>query len=308
MQAVAVRDAEVQIVTDLYIGGRRVTGAGPEAVPIHNPFDNREICRIAPASADQVDAAVEAADRAFRAPDWKRLTGRERGALLYRLAALLRRDLAAFATLKSIEYGHTHPRDAHGGRDVGDTSGIFCGPRRQHRGQLPRSGRPLQLHAPRALRRHRPDRALEYASEAHGARVLRAAVACGNTMVVETVDRGAAEHPAICRNRWRKQDFRRARSISLTGSGRTVGKRIVEHPKVRKIIFTGGTEGGREILSQAVQTITPAVLELGGKGPIIVGEPIDWKECHRRRLTQAFARKAEVCFAGTQPVPAGEAA
>jgi acyl-CoA reductase-like NAD-dependent aldehyde dehydrogenase len=75
---------------------------------------------------------------------------------------------------------------------------------------------------------------------------------------------------------------------------------------VRKIIFTGGTEGGREILAQCVQSIKPAVLELGGKGPIIVSDPIDWDEAVDGVLTQAFARKAEVCFAGTRLfLPAG---
>ena len=105
MEAVAIDDAKVRILTDLYIGGRPVAGAGGDAVPIHNPFDNREICRIAPASAGQVDAAVEAAHKAFRAPEWKRLTGRERGALLHRLASLLRRDLEAFARLESMDTG-----------------------------------------------------------------------------------------------------------------------------------------------------------------------------------------------------------
>ncbi|MGB8210038.1 MAG: aldehyde dehydrogenase family protein, partial [Mycobacterium sp.] len=63
---------------------------------------------------------------------------------------------------------------------------------------------------------------------------------------------------------------------------------------------TGGTEGGHEILQQAVRTVTPAVLELGGKGPIIVCEDVDWNEAIDGVLTQAFARKAEVCFAGTR--------
>jgi acyl-CoA reductase-like NAD-dependent aldehyde dehydrogenase len=49
-----------------------------------------------------------------------------------------------------------------------------------------------------------------------------------------------------------------------------------------------------------VQSIKPAVLELGGKGPIIVCEDIDWDEAIDGVLTQAFARKAEVCFAGTR--------
>src|SRR5262249_41113796 len=59
-------------------------------------------------------------------------------------------------------------------------------------------------------------------------------------------------------------------------------------------------EGGHEILQQCVRNVTPAVLELGGKGPIIVCEDVDWEEAVDGVLTQAFARKAEVCFAGTR--------
>src|SRR5262245_41420849 len=104
MDVAADRNGEVSIVTDHYIAGRLQTGTGA-GIAVHNPFDNSELCRLAPAGADQVDAAIDAAHRAFKAPAWQRLTGRERGALLNRLAGLLRRDLEAFATLESLNTG-----------------------------------------------------------------------------------------------------------------------------------------------------------------------------------------------------------
>jgi acyl-CoA reductase-like NAD-dependent aldehyde dehydrogenase len=137
------------------------------------------------------------------------------------------------------------------------------------------------------------------------ARGFAAAVACGNTMVVKP----SVVAPLSVLRFAKTVDeagFPPGSVNIVTGSGRTVGKAIVEHPQVRKIIFTGGTEGGHEILQQAVRTVTPAVLELGGKGPIIVCEDVDWNEAIDGVLTQAFARKAEVCFAGTRLfVPAG---
>ena len=57
------------------------------------------------ASAAQVNQAVEAAYAAFRRPDWRKLTGRERGKLLLQLAQLLRRDLESFATLETLDTG-----------------------------------------------------------------------------------------------------------------------------------------------------------------------------------------------------------
>jgi acyl-CoA reductase-like NAD-dependent aldehyde dehydrogenase len=130
------------------------------------------------------------------------------------------------------------------------------------------------------------------------ARGFAPAIACGNAMVVKP---SVVAPLSVLRfaKTVHEAGFPPGIVNIITGSGRTVGKAIVEHPQVRKIIFTGGTEGGHEILQQAVATVTPAVLEPGGKGSIIVCEDVDWDEVIDGVLTQAFARKAEVCFAGT---------
>src|SRR5215210_2057423 len=88
MEAVALKDVKARLVTDLYIAGKWVRGASSRAASVTNPFDNSEICTVFPASEEQVDEAIEAADRAFRHSSWKRLTGRDRGLLLHRLAEL----------------------------------------------------------------------------------------------------------------------------------------------------------------------------------------------------------------------------
>jgi (Z)-2-((N-methylformamido)methylene)-5-hydroxybutyrolactone dehydrogenase len=298
MEVVAIHDAKTRIVTDLYIAGRTASGAGGEPIAIHNPFDNREICRIAPASTAQVNEAVEAAYKAFKAPSWKGLTGRERGVLLNRLAALLRRDLEAFATLESMDTGipiretrmevttsaiHLEYFAGLAGNIEGgyqDLGSRFNYTRREPFGVV---GQIVPWNTPLKLM----------------ARGFSAAVACGNTMVVKP---SIVAPLSILRfaEIIEEAGFPPGTVSILTGTGRTVGRAIVEHPLVRKIIFTGGTEGGREILAQSVKGIKPAVLELGGKGPIIVADPIDWDETLDGVLTQAFARKAEVCFAGTR--------
>jgi acyl-CoA reductase-like NAD-dependent aldehyde dehydrogenase len=298
MKAVAIRDAKVRIVTDLLIGGRPVAGKGGAPVAIHNPFDNGELCRIVPASAAQVDAAVEAAWQAFRAPAWKELSGRERGALLNRLAALLRRDVEAFAMLESLDTGipiretrmevttsaiHMEYFAGLAGSIEGsyqDLGARFNYTRREPYGVI---GQIVPWNTPLKLM----------------ARGFSAAIACGNTIVIKPSIVAPLSVLAFARI-VQEAGFPQGTVNIVTGPGRTVGRRLVEHAKVRKIIFTGGTEGGREILQQAAPAIKPAVLELGGKGPVIVCEPVNWHETVDGVLTQAFARKAEVCFAGTR--------
>ena len=298
MEAATIDEAKVRIVSDPYIGGRRVAGAGGKAIAVHNPFDNSEICSVAPASVDQVHAAVEAAYEAFRAPSWKKLMGRERGVLLNRLAALLRRDLEAFAVLESMDTGipirETRMEVATSAMHLEYFAGLaasiegtyqdlgsrFNYTRREPFGVI---GQIVPWNTPLKLM----------------ARGFAAAVACGNTMVIKP---SIVAPLSILRfgDSVEEAGFPPGAVNIVTGPGRTVGRHLVEHAKVRKIIFTGGTEGGQEILQQSVQTIKPAVLELGGKGPIIVCEGIDWDEAVDGVLTQAFARKAEVCFAGTR--------
>src|ERR1700758_1178909 len=298
MKIAPLSEIKQLVTTELYINGQFQPGSGANAIAVANPFDNEEICRVVPASEAQVQNAIEAAAAAFKSPAWQSLTGRDRGTLLYRLAELLRRDLEIFATLEAVDTGipirETRMEVATSAQHLeyyagfaGKIEGVYqdLGPRFNYVrrepfgvvGQIVPWNTPLKLMA----------------------RGFAAAVACGNTMVVkpsmvapltnlrfgELVDE--AGFPAGTVN-------------IITGAGRSVGKLVVEHPKVRKIIFTGGTEGGREILHQAAHSVTPAVLELGGKGPIIVCDNIDWDEAIDGVLTQAFARKAEVCFAGTR--------
>src|SRR5579871_5429808 len=105
MNAPALKDAKTDHSTKMLVNGTFVDGDSGTFVPVLNPFDNSEICRVESASPDQVTQALEAAHRAFRAPSWQSLSGRERGALLYRLAEILRRDIEIFATLESMDTG-----------------------------------------------------------------------------------------------------------------------------------------------------------------------------------------------------------
>lgn len=298
MEAIAIQDAEAHVVTSLFISGKWVAGHGGDPVAILNPFNNGEICRIAPASEAQVNEAAEAAYKAFKGPAWANLTGRDRGALLHRLAALLRRDLEVFAALETLDTGipiretrmevttsaiHLEYFAGLAGNIEGsyqDLGTRFNYTRREPFGVI---GQIVPWNTPLKLM----------------ARGFSAAIACGNTMVVKP---SIVAPLSILRfaEIVEEAGFPPGTVNIITGSGRTVGRQIVEHPRVRKIIFTGGTEGGREILQQAAPAIKPAVLELGGKGPIIVCDAIDWEEAIDGVLTQAFARKAEVCFAGTR--------
>src|SRR6202020_3632207 len=105
MKIMPLSEIKQLLTTELYISGRFEPGSGTNAISVTNPFDNAEICRVAPASQAQVQNAIEAAATSFTSSAWQSLTGRDRGTLLYRLAQLLRRDLEIFATLEAVDTG-----------------------------------------------------------------------------------------------------------------------------------------------------------------------------------------------------------
>jgi acyl-CoA reductase-like NAD-dependent aldehyde dehydrogenase len=294
----AINVEKTNYSTKMLINDKFVDGDSGSFVSVLNPFDNSEICRFESASPDQVAEAVEAAHRAFHAPPWQELSGRGRGTLLYRLAEILRRDADIFATLESMDTGipiretrmevstsalHMEYFAGFAGKIEGvyqDLGKRFNMVRREPFGVI---GQIVPWNTPLKLM----------------ARGFAAAVACGNTIVIKpsvVAPLSVLRFASIVS----EAGFPAGTVNVVAGPGRTVGKLIVEHPKLRKIIFTGGTEGGYEILQQCARNVTPAVLELGGKGPIIVCEDVDWNEAIDGVLTQAFARKAEVCFAGTR--------
>jgi betaine-aldehyde dehydrogenase len=83
----------------------------------------------------------------------------------------------------------------------------------------------------------------------------------------------------------------------VVGPGSTCGQRLVEHPDVAKIAFTGSTEVGRSIAAGAAATITRVTLELGGKSPNIVFAAADLEAAAAAAPGAAFGNAGQDCCA-----------
>jgi acyl-CoA reductase-like NAD-dependent aldehyde dehydrogenase len=83
----------------------------------------------------------------------------------------------------------------------------------------------------------------------------------------------------------------------VVGPGSTCGRRLVEHPDVAKIAFTGSTEVGRSIAAGAAQTIKRVTLELGGKSPNIVFADADVAAAAQAAPLSMFGNAGQDCCA-----------
>src|SRR5437764_7380394 len=83
----------------------------------------------------------------------------------------------------------------------------------------------------------------------------------------------------------------------VVGPGSVVGQRLVEHPDVAKIAFTGSTEVGRSIAAGAAQTIKRVTLELGGKSPNVVFADADLEAAAAAAPSAVFGNAGQDCCA-----------
>src|SRR5260370_3246610 len=83
----------------------------------------------------------------------------------------------------------------------------------------------------------------------------------------------------------------------LPGRGRVVGQRLVDHPAVRKIVFTGSTEVGRQIMAGCAAQVKRLTLELGGKSANIVFADSDLERAAATAPYAVFDNAGQDCCA-----------
>src|SRR5687768_1851669 len=86
----------------------------------------------------------------------------------------------------------------------------------------------------------------------------------------------------------------------ITGNGHTAGDRMVKHPDVDKVAFTGSTEIGKLINKTATDTLKRVTLELGGKSPVVVLPDVDIEATAGGAAGAIFFNAGQVCVAGSR--------
>ncbi|RMG86020.1 MAG: aldehyde dehydrogenase family protein, partial [Bacteroidetes bacterium] len=84
------------------------------------------------------------------------------------------------------------------------------------------------------------------------------------------------------------------------GLGQKAGQPIIEHPKVKAISFTGGTQTGRKIASIAAPMFKKLSLELGGKNPNIIFDDCDFDQMMMDTLRSSFSNNGQICLCGSR--------
>jgi aldehyde dehydrogenase (NAD+) len=271
-----------------FIGGKFV--AGNKHFPTINPATEEVLSQIALAGKPEVDAAVKAARKAY-VSTWSKMSGKERGKYLYRIARIMQERAREFAVLETLDNGKPirESRDtdiplaaAHffyhaGWADKLEFAGVGTSPK-----PLGVAGQIIPWNFPLLMLAWK----------------VAPALATGNTVVLkpaESTSLTALLFAEVC-----QQAELPAGVVNIvTGDGST-GALIVNHPGIDKIAFTGSTEVGKIIARAVAPTKKSVTLELGGKAANIVFDDAPIDETVEGIVNGIFFNQGHVCCAGSR--------
>uniref|UniRef100_A0A8C8WP45 formyltetrahydrofolate dehydrogenase n=1 Tax=Panthera leo TaxID=9689 RepID=A0A8C8WP45_PANLE len=298
----AVNKLTLQMPHQLFIGGLFVDAEGAKTYETINPTDGSVICQVSLAQVSDVDKAVAAAKDAFENGLWGKISARDRGRLLYRLADLMEQHQEELATIEALDAGavYTLALKTHVGMSI-QTFRYFAGWCDKIQG----STIPINQARPNrnlTLTRKEPIGVCGIVIPWNYPLMMlswktAACLAAGNTVVIkpaQVTPLTALKFAELTL----KAGIPKGVVNILPGSGSLVGQRLSDHPDVRKIGFTGSTEVGKHIMkSCALSNVKKVSLELGGKSPLIIFADCDLSKAVQMGMSSVFFNKGENCIA-----------
>jgi acyl-CoA reductase-like NAD-dependent aldehyde dehydrogenase len=293
-------------------------------ITVINPATEKAIATLESAGVAETDSAVARARAAF--PAWRAVSPADRGRLLRRLATLVEEHHEELSRIESENVG----KPISGARAeigmVADVFHFYAGAVDKRHGEtIPVAGgidmtfrEPLGV-VGLIVPWNFP---LNISSWKLGP-----ALACGNTVVLKPAELTPLSALRLAELALEAGIPEGVINV-VVGKGSVVGQRLVEHPDVAKIGFTGSTEVGRSVMQGAAQTIKRVTLELGGKSANVVFADADLEKaaaaapyavfdnagqdcCARSRILvekSAYDRFAELLVDATRNVKVGDPA
>jgi acyl-CoA reductase-like NAD-dependent aldehyde dehydrogenase len=263
------------------------------SLAVLNPATEEPIAELERAGVEETDAAVARAKAVF--PTWREVSPHDRARLLRRLATLVEEHAEELARIESQNVG----KPISGARAevamVAQVFHFYAGAVDKHCGEtIPVArGVDLTLREPLGVVGlivpwNFP---LNIASWKLGP-----SLACGNTVVLKPAELTPLSALRLAELVLEAGIPEGAVNI-VVGKGSVVGRRLVEHPDVAKIGFTGSTEIGRGVMQGAAGTIKRVTLELGGKSANIVFADADLERAAAAAPYAVFDNAGQDCCA-----------
>ena len=284
----------------LYINGEWLPPAQGKTFDVINPATEEVIEKVGAGTAEDIEAAVVAARRAFDIDGWPKLSGAQRAVYLRAIAAGIRNRQADIARLEVVDNGKPLPEADW---DVGDAAGCFefYAAMAEQFDKSPSE----EIHLPDS---RFSSKVVKEPIGVVGAIIpwnypllmaawkVAPALAAGCTVVLkpsELTPLTALELGAIA-----DEVGLPAGVLNIVpGLGAEAGQALTDHPGVDKLAFTGSVPTGSKVIASAARDIKKVSLELGGKSPFLIFEDADIEQAIEWIMFGIFWNQGQVCSA-----------
>jgi aldehyde dehydrogenase (NAD+) len=285
---------------ELLIGGEWCAASGNKRLSTLNPATEEVIAEVAEAGPPDIDRAVSAARRALTQGAWAHASGRERGRMLNRLAAILRERSEELVLLESTDAGK--PLAATRRMDL--PAAIDC--LEYYAGWADKvAGEVVPVRHDALTYVHRVPVGVVGVIVPWNFPLMNAvwkvapALACGCTVVLKPAE--LTPLSALWLGSAALDAGIPAGVLNIVpGFGAEAGAALVSHPGIDKIAFTGSPQTGQFIMRAAAGNLTRIGLELGGKSPSVVFADANMEAAIRQTASGAFFNAGQVCSAATR--------
>lgn len=283
-----------------YIGGKWIEGSTGNTFESRNPATGELLGVLTVAGREDVDRAVQAAEKAFK--QWRLVPAPRRGEILFKCAQMLLDRKEDLARLMTQEMGKVLAEARGDVQEAIDMTFYMAGEGRRLFGEVTPSELPNKF----AMAVRDPIGVVGAITPwnfpiAIPSWKLMPALIAGNTVVFKP----ASDTPLLAIELVKllvEAGLPEGVVNVVLGPGGSVGEAIIDHPSVRLISFTGSTAAGQQVAMRAAKTLKRVSLEMGGKNAIIVMDDADLDLAVEGVLWSAFGTTGQRCTAASRVI------
>ena len=280
-----------------FIGGAFVDASAGALSDVVNPATGQVVARAPISGAEEVDAAYDAADRAFG--EWGRTTPSERQQALLKIADAVEAHAEELIDLESENTGKIKALTASEEiPPMVDQLRFFAGAARVLEGRA--AGEYMAGHT--SWIRREPIGVVGQVTPWNYPLLMAAwkigpALAAGNTVVLKPSD---TTPESTLRLAELASEFLPAGTLNVVTGDRETGRRLVEHRTPALVAITGSVRAGAEVAASAAPNVKRVHLELGGKAPVVVFDDADIEAAVEGIAIAGYFNAGQDCTAATR--------
>ncbi|ATW24791.1 aldehyde dehydrogenase family protein [Candidatus Formimonas warabiya] len=291
-----VHEIGLQKEYGMFIGGQFVPSISSKVFPAVNPANQEKLADVASGTGEDVDRAVNAAWDAYQ--DWSKRSNKEKATILNKAADEIEKNATFLATIETLDNGKPIGESLFDVSDVVDQFRYFAGCLLAEEGGYiqydPNCFSILTREPLGVVAQIIP---WNYPLSMAGWK-LAPALAAGNCTVIKPASNTSLSILEMARL---IKDIIPPGVINIvTGSGKLVGEALINHPRIRKIAFTGSTEIGMRMGEVAGRKLIPSTLELGGKSANIIFPDCQFERALIGTCAGILFNQGQVCSAGSR--------